>query len=496
MSELALTWIVFILAFGGMVVVHEIGHFLAALMVKVEVEEFGIGFPTPGAVAFWIGKGYLFLRNGKRVEIPRNFRMPVFWNELINHDVKITVDEVDGRLVLRSIEANVFEEQSQPSAKTGRLENIYADENGNPVEPPKNTKKTVTKREIKAGKTVGATTLTDVIAEVHPGTRFTWNWLPIGGFVRPKGENDPNIPGGLAASAPWKRLFVLSAGPIMNLLAAVLVISVIISQMGGIITSLPADESGLQTALITEVVPNSPADQAGMLVGDVLQKVNGKLIENTNEISDQIRVSADTPIRFEVLRDGKTLELSITPRMNEQAGRPMIGISYCSDCEFKSITTVTENLRYSLIFTGAQINALVTLPVQLITGSVPPEQGRLVGLKGIFDIMSQSVSNDVETTQTQSQPASSSAPSPYNAPVQTLSIIALLSISLGIFNLFPFPALDGGRIIFVLPELIFRRRVPPQFENVVHGVGMMLLLALMLYVNIRDFIDPVTTSFP
>jgi regulator of sigma E protease len=188
------------------------------------------------------------------------------------------------------------------------------------------------------------------------------------------------------------------------------------------------------------------------------------------------------------LRGGQTLELTITPRMNEQAGRPMIGISFCGGCEFKPITTVSENLKYSLQFTGAQINALVTLPVRLIQGTIPPEQGRLVGLKGIFDIMSQSVSNDVEASQ--AQPAAA-APSPYNAPVQTLSIIALLSISLGIFNIFPFPALDGGRILFVLPEIIFRRRVPHQFENLVHGIGMTLLLVVMIYVNVRDFIDPV-----
>jgi regulator of sigma E protease len=80
--------------------------------------------------------------------------------------------------------------------------------------------------------------------------------------------------------------------------------------------------------------------------------------------------------------------------------------------------------------------------------------------------------------------------------VQTLFILASLSISLGIFNLFPFPALDGGRIVFVLPELIFRRRVPHQFENLVHGLGMTLLLVVMIYVNVKDFIDPVTNNFP
>jgi regulator of sigma E protease len=167
----------------------------------------------------------------------------------------------------------------------------------------------------------------------------------------------------------------------------------------------------------------------------------------------------------------------------------------CGGCEFKPITSITENIQYSLKLTGAQIYALLTMPVRLIEGSIPREQGRLVGLKGIFDIMEQSVSNDVESSQTNSTTPSSAA-NPYNKPVATLSLIAVLSISLGIFNLFPFPALDGGRILFLLPELFFRRRVPPYVENLVHGVGMALLLLLMLYVNVRDFIDPAVVNFP
>jgi regulator of sigma E protease len=280
----------------------------------------------------------------------------------------------------------------------------------------------------------------------------------------------------------------------MNLLAAVIVISIIISQMGGIIVSPPADATGPQKILITEVIPNSPAEKAGLLMGDVLLTADGKKLNTTDEASNYIKTHPGTPILFEFLRNGNTLELTITPLMDENAGRALIGVGFCGGCEFQPITTLGTNLKYSIQFTGAQIYSLITLPIKLIRGSVDPEQGRLVGLKGIFDIMSQSVSSDVEASQT--QPSSSSAPNPYNAPVQTLSIIALLSISLGIFNLFPFPALDGGRIIFVLPELIFRRRVPHQFENLVHGIGMTLLLLLMIYVNVRDFIDPISATFP
>jgi len=72
-----------------------------------------------------------------------------------------------------------------------------------------------------------------------------------------------------------------------------------------------------------------------------------------------------------------------------------------------------------------------------------------------------------------------------------LQLIGILTVSIGIFNLLPIPALDGGRILFVLPELLFRRRVSPKMENLVHGIGMALLLLFMLYVNIMDFINPV-----
>jgi regulator of sigma E protease len=77
-----------------------------------------------------------------------------------------------------------------------------------------------------------------------------------------------------------------------------------------------------------------------------------------------------------------------------------------------------------------------------------------------------------------------------------LQIIASLTLTLGIFNLLPFPALDGGRILFVLPELILRKRVPPEFENVVHAIGFALLIAFMIYINAMDFINPVQIKLP
>jgi regulator of sigma E protease len=114
-----------------------------------------------------------------------------------------------------------------------------------------------------------------------------------------------------------------------------------------------------------------------------------------------------------------------------------------------------------------------------------------VGLKGIYDILQQTVSRDVEASAT-----AATSTDPIDQPVRTLELIASLSISRGLFNLFPFPALDGGRIIFVLPELIFRRRVSPQVENLVHGMGMAFLLLLMIYINVMDFVNPINITIP
>src|SRR5688500_11133970 len=99
MNETILTWVIFILAFGGMVLIHEFGHYIVARWSKVEVEEFGIGLPTPGALTLWTNKGYLLLQNGKRIEIPFNFRFPLKWNELISNQVRLTVDQVGDRYV-------------------------------------------------------------------------------------------------------------------------------------------------------------------------------------------------------------------------------------------------------------------------------------------------------------------------------------------------------------------------------------------------------------
>ena len=368
MNETILTWIIFILAFGGMVLIHEFGHFIVARLCKIEVEEFGIGLPTPGALTLFT------------------------WQ----------------------------------------------------------------------------------------GTRFTLNWLPLGGFVRPKGENDPNIPGGLAAASPWKRLAVLFAGPLMNLLTAVLIYSIIFTRVG-----VP----DATRVLVSSVNEGSPAAQAGFQYGDIFISGNGQPIHNYDDLRVIVDANQNKPVNFLVDRHGKQIELTAIPQMNTEAKRIMIGVGL--GVPFKEPSSPVETLSLGAQYTYYNVRALISLPAQMLRGTLNSEQSRLVGLKGIYDILEQTVSHDVQASTT--APASTD---PIDQPVRTLELIASLSISLGIFNLFPFPALDGGRIIFVLPELIFRRRVSPQVENLVHGMGMAFLLLLMIYINVMDFINPVNVTIP
>lgn len=367
MNETAITWIIFILAFGGMVIIHEFGHFIVARLCKIEVEEFGIGLPTPGAITLFT------------------------WQ----------------------------------------------------------------------------------------GTRFTLNWLPLGGFVRPKGENDPNVPGGLAAANPWKRFAVLAAGPLMNLLTAVLVYSFIFARVGVPDTN---------RVLVTDVIAESPAAQGGFESGDIFISANGQPISTYDDLRAIVDSSDGMPVVFLVERDGEQVELTAIPKFNETEDRAMIGVGL--GVPYTTPTSLGETIQFGTQYTYLNVRRLLSLPAQLIRGSLTSEQSRVIGLKGIYDIMEVSVERGIEASET--APASQ----PFDWYIPALEIVALLSISLGIFNLFPFPALDGGRIIFLLPELVFRRRVPARVENLVHALGMTVLLLFMIYVNVMDFVNPLNFTAP
>jgi regulator of sigma E protease len=297
------------------------------------------------------------------------------------------------------------------------------------------------------------------------GTRFSLNWLPFGGFVRPKGENDPTVEGGLAASSPWVRLAVYLAGPIANLLVGFLLYAIIFSKIGVPITD---------QVQVIEVVPGSPAALAGLLPGDLLTGVNDMDVNSTLDLQEAIRTNQDKLTVIRYLRDGQEGQVTLTPRSNPPEGQGAIGIVMGNPTRAVSVFSAAPTGALAVIRNGEQ---LLAFPVRMIRGQIAPEEGRLVGFKGMFDIYQ-------EVRQTEATPT-------IPAGVNVLGFFATITISLGILNLMPIPALDGGRIMFTLPELILGRRIPPKYENVINLISFALLLVLMLVINLQDFLNPV-----
>ncbi|TAK14241.1 MAG: RIP metalloprotease [Anaerolineae bacterium] len=300
------------------------------------------------------------------------------------------------------------------------------------------------------------------------GTLFSLNWIPLGGFVRPKGENNPDIPGGLAAASPWVRIAVYIAGPAMNILAAIAIFTILFYQLGAPI---------LDRVIVAAVDSGSPAEVAGLQAGDEILAVNGESIDSTEEIIALVGAQAGNEITITLLRDGQELTLTAIPQPNaEQVGK--IGIRITHPAE--PISPLAA-LRTGSGAVSGQIRAIVSLPFQIIQGVISPEEGRLVGYKGMLDMFN--------TMRALDQQASSETTP---AGANTLGLIGSISVSLAILNLIPVPALDGGRIFFTLPEIFLRRRIPAEFENVVNLIGFGLLIVLLIYVNLQDFINPIS----
>ena len=297
------------------------------------------------------------------------------------------------------------------------------------------------------------------------GTKYTLNWIPLGGFVRPKGENDPDVPGGLAAASPWVRLAVLAAGPLANLLVGVLLYTIILSRIGAPIRD---------QVQIIEVAPNSPAQQAGLRAGDLILEVNGQEINSTDDLQSTIHDSLGEATTIMFQRDGQVQEAVLTPRENPPEGEGAIGIVMSNPTRPISLV---EALPRGVLGVFQHSRQILSFPVQMIQGDVSPEEGRFVGFKGMFDIYQ-------EVRQSEPGPIVPSG-------VQVLGFFATITISLGILNLLPIPALDGGRILFVLPEIVIGRRIPQEYENVINLVSFALLLVLLLYINLQDFVNPI-----
>ena len=295
-----------------------------------------------------------------------------------------------------------------------------------------------------------------IVSFVKGETRYSLKLLPIGGSCM-MGEDDAEDvgEGSFNSKSVWARMSVIVAGAVFNFLLALVCAMIVVGY------------TGYDAPIISEVIEGFPAEEAGIQAGDRIVKLNNKKINVWREITYHNMLHPGETLDVVYERNGVKYEATITP-MQDEDGSYLIGIKSQAGYEKANFFTTIQYGAYEVKF---WICTTLESLKMLFTGSVGVDQ--LSGPVGIVDV--------VDDTYQQSKD--------YGAVVvlmQMLNIAILLSANLGVMNLLPLPALDGGRLIFLIVEAIRGKRVPPDKEGWVHGIGMILLLALMAFVLFND----------
>lgn len=384
----------------------------------------------------------------------------------------------------------------------------------------------------------------------YDGTDFTLNLIPFGGFARMKGEDMGDMtPGSFNAAGLGARAAVLAAGPLMNALLAVVLFAasfmagfpavvayplvtgvtpgsvaqqagvqandvlltlngqpVLVSALreldynvrpqapadpslrsltvlrGDALITLPVEGSltreqllaGVTSApvlstLVTLVAEGSPAEAAGLQPGDLIYAVNDTVISRDNPLNAVIQRHLGEQVTLRLLRDGQWIITQVTPRVEPPPGQGALGVQIGSASRLATMSLLPA-LWQGVQSTLEYVWLVIQLPVLLFVGQVSPADAQLTGPVGIAQLVGGAVEASIDTGLW--------------FPILRLS--AVLSAALAITNLLPLPALDGGRLLFILFEAIRGRRVNPEREGLIHMVGFMLLIGLLVLITVRD----------
>jgi regulator of sigma E protease len=543
------TLFAFLLILSLLVFVHELGHFIVAKKTGITVEEFAIGFP-PRAVKLYQEGGTISL-DGHEFDIDRKLQVP----RTIQPGAQVYAE-------------TAFSEAGRPMVT--KLELIKPAEGEQPPDEPKpgfdlsrffGRKTTPQKAETRP------TVMVDAITRP---TEYAINWIPFGGYVRMLGEEDPSDPGSFASKSKKARFAVLVAGSAMNLVFAVVFFT--LTAMSGVpewaagtmvvnvVSQSPADEAGLQVGdlivgadetdfkymgdlvtfvdnhkgseiilhlnrkgealdatlvprldppegqgsigiglqylraaqfIISEVEPGSPAAQAGIEPGDVLVGANNTTFNYMGDLGAFLEEHAGQSINLHLTRNNDPVTISLIPGAlppepaSPEALNPVpvenqaalgVEIAYNFDTKLNHMP-FPQALVNGVTQTAEYIGLTFYLPIAILQNAIPAEAARVTGPVGIYQQTASAVNASIEME--------------WWYPV--LLMTAILSTALAITNLLPIPALDGGRILFIIIEAIRGKRVSPEKEGAVHFIGLALLLTLMLVITVFDFTDPLPT---
>lgn len=289
------------------------------------------------------------------------------------------------------------------------------------------------------------------------GTEYSLNALPLGGFVRLHGEEDPTEPGSLASRPRPLRLFVLSAGALSNLVFAVLLFSA---------SFMIPQQVSVGRAVINQVLPDAPAAAAGLQTGDVIYNINGRDIENIADASYNIRLNLGETMAVTVKRGSEFLNFNVKARWVPPSGQGPTGIVIGAQYPFTETQSYAPwtALRLGTRETFDSLKLARNEVVAWVKGATSPQVAGPVG-------MAQMTGEVVKEAGWKS----------------LVDFAALISINLAVINILPLPFLDGGRIVFVLVEVMRRgRRIAPQKEALVHFAGLVVLMTFVVVISYFD----------
>ncbi len=360
---------VFLIVLTIVVLIHELGHFLAAKKVGIKVHEFGFGYP-PRAIGWF--------KNKKKQ-----------WKSIIG---------------------------------------------------PK-----------------------DIDSKV-PGTIYSINWLPFGGFVRMFGEFEQDAIGSKSKQAFFnknkkQKTLVILAGVFMNILLAIVAFSLYYSVSG-----IPEQ---VDYIVVENISPNSPAELAGFESGDRIISIDGQVATQVNDFANYLSTMGGQMVTIIVQRNGYNQTLKVTPRVNPPEGEGSVGV----------LVSNYDNIFYpiwQMPFRGTIIGAKETYAWTkmmfegigtIISGAIKGSPPEVTGPVGIYQITSKVADQGFWAL---------------------IKFVGILSINLAVVNILPFPALDGGRFVFILLEGITGKKIKPKIEAYINMAGMLLLIGLMILITIGD----------
>lgn len=461
----------FIIILSILVFVHELGHFVVAKRSGITVEEFAIGFP-PRAKKIWQDEGQITL-DGHEFIIDRKVDVPRAIQPGTKVYAETSVDDKGRPVVTRLELIENGDDEAQQSQREGSEAKVF-----NFLD--------LGRLKVKDPIPVDAPTVT--VDEIIRPTEYSINWIPLGGYVRMVGEEDPSAPGSFASKSKRIRFAVLVAGSLMNLVAAVLFFT--LTAMAGVPepvlgTNAQGEEAPAAQTIITAVVPNSPADEAGLKADDTILGADYVDFNYVGDLIYYVDQNKGNKITLHLQRGEQVIDAALVPRVNppEGEGSMGVGIRY-EGIENKkiyyplseaSVWGATQTAQYIGLTVYFPMVALREMNLEESEKTIPTEAVRPTGPVGIFQQIAAAVEAAFVTG--------------WWFPV--LWLTAILSTALGIFNLLPLPALDGGRIFFIIIEALRGKRVSPEKEGAIHFIGLALLLTLMLVISYYDVINPI-----